>query len=128
MSITRMKGRTEMRWIPIGRKAFAEIFDSSTGVVTNDYDGTALYWHENGISAIRRMGDRLYMYERDFKSSAVIDVNELQPGDVIWHCLDDGPVKSHEPYCSFPETEELVSWESGMSDRFGKPQSLEVLR
>lgn len=117
-----------MRWIPIGRKAFAEIQSEATATVTDEYDGITLYFGET-ISAIRRMGDRLYIYETNFREALEnVDVTELQDGDVIWYCLNDGPVKSHEPYSSYPETEELVSWHSGMTDRFGKPQKLEILR
>lgn len=123
-----MKGHTDMRWIPIGRRAFAEIASAASATVTDEYEGITLYFGDS-ISAIRRMGDRLYIYETDFREALTeIDVTELQEGDVIWSCLNDGPVKGHEPYSSYPETEELVSWHSGMADRFGKPQKLEVLR
>lgn len=122
-----MKGHIDMRWIPIGRKTMREIIESHSATVANEYDREALFWTPDGIVAIRRIGERFYMYETAFSGTAEIDVTEIQPGDVIWHCLDDGPVKSHEPYCAYPETEELVFWESG-SDRFGKPQKVEVLR
>lgn len=117
-----------MRWIPLGSNAFREIQSGAKETVTDDFDGTTLYFGEV-ISAVRRMGDRMYIYETCFSEALEnVDVTEIRPGDVIWHCMDDGPVKEHMPYCSYPETEELVSWQSGMSDRFGKPQKLEILR
>lgn len=127
MSITRMKGRTEMRWIPIGRKAFAEIQSEATETVTDEYEGITLYFGET-ISAIRRMGERLYMYETNFREAIQeVDVTELQEGDVIWYCLNDGPVRAHRPHVEYPNTE-MVFWHSGMKDAFGSPQKLEVLR
>ncbi|UUG69558.1 hypothetical protein SEA_SHAM_258 [Streptomyces phage Sham] len=116
-----------MRWIPLGWNAFREIQSESRETVTDSYDGITLYFGET-ISAIRRMGNRMYIYETNFREAFEIDITELLPGDVVWHCLEDGPVSSHEPYSAYPETEELVFWQSGMSDRFGKPQKIEVLR
>jgi len=95
--------------------------------VEDTENGITLYENIGLISAIRKSGDRYWIYETDFREMLEIDVTELQPGDVIWHCLDDGPVKSHEPYSSYP-TEELVSFRSGTAERFGKPQKLGVLR
>lgn len=57
-----------------------------------------------------------------------IDVTELQKGDVIFLCSEFGPVKEHYSSLSFPDSEEIVVWESGGNDRFGKPQRLKVLR
>lgn len=117
-----------MRWIPIGSRIMGEIIDAYSATVCDKESATVLFWTPDGIIPVRRIGAHFYMYEKVFAGTAEIDVTEIQPGDVIWHCLDDGPVKGHEPYCSYPETEELVFWESGMTDRFGKPQKLEILR
>ena len=117
-----------MRWIPLGWNAFREIQSESRETVTDPYDGITLYFGET-ISAIRRMGSQMYIYETNFREALDnVDVTELQDGDVIWLCMEDGPVKEHAPYSAYPETEELVSFHSGISDRFAKPQRMQVLR
>lgn len=127
-SISRVKGRTEMRWVPISAGVVRKLIDSATETVTDEYDGTTLYFHANGISAFRRIADVPHVYETDFREALTeIDVTELQEGDVIWHCLDDGPVSSHRQHRT-DYLAEMVYFKNGSRDSFGRPQKLEVLR
>ena len=115
------------RWIPIGRKAFREIQSEANSTVTDEYNGITLYFGET-ISAIRRMGDRLFIYETNFTEALEnVDVTELQNGDVIWYCMNEGPVRSHRPHVSTAGIE-MVFWHNNGKDAFGSPQKLEVLR
>lgn len=58
----------------------------------------------------------------------IVDVRDLQPGDVLTACPDDGPVKAHRPGVHDPERTEMVYFSNGVHDLFGAPQALEVER
>lgn len=115
------------RWVEF-TPGIPEVISESATWAIDDSTGITIYWHINGVSAIKRRERKYWIYETDFQEALEIDVTELQPGDVIWHCMDDGPVTAHDPYSSYPETEQVVWFDSGNADRFGKPQKIQVLR
>jgi hypothetical protein len=113
-----------MRWVE-----FAAGFQEYESMVTDSESGITLYDCRSlaFISAIKWDGNRYWIYETDFREMLEIDVTELLPGDVIWHCMEDGPVSSHRQHRAYPN-EEMVYFQSGNRDSFGKPQKIEVLR
>ncbi len=58
----------------------------------------------------------------------MVDVTELRFGDILSDEPEFGPVRSHRPNVNFPETEEMVYFQNGDRDTFGKPQRLDVIR
>ena len=125
-----MKGLTDMprdgRWVEY-TPGIPEIIGMSDEWATDSESGITVYWHALGVSAIRKTGETYWIYETDFREALDIDVTEILPGDVIWHCMEDGPVRSHRPHVEFDNVE-MVFFESGIKDGFGKPQKIQVLR
>jgi hypothetical protein len=105
-----------------------EITREYSAKVDGEYEGITAYWHDGVISVIKERDGQYWIFETSFTEELEIDVTELRAGDVIWGCVEDGPVKAHEPFQSYPETEELVTFLWGTIERFGKPQQLPVLR
>lgn len=100
----------------------SKVTDSETGITLYDHE------HPDGwISAIKQEGNRYWIYETDFREMLEMDVSEISPGDVIWHCMDDGPITSHREHRNEPGME-MVYFQDGSRDAFGKPQKIEVLR
>lgn len=118
-----------MRWVEF-TLGVPEIVQTYESKVTDSESGITLYDHElpeGWISAIKQEENRYWIYETDFREMLEIDVTELQEGDVIWHCMEDGPVVSHRQHRIDPEME-MVYFQAGNRDGFGKPQQIEVLR
>lgn len=124
----RKAGRTEMRWVEF-TPGIPEIVSDYESRAVDSESGITLYDHECQplISAIKQEGNRYWIYETDFRRMLEIDVTELQEGDVIWHCMEDGPVSSHRQHRTDTGAE-MVYFQSGNRDSFGKPQKIEVLR
>ncbi len=115
------------RWVQF-MPGVPDIVRTYESKVKDSESGITLYEHPGGlISAIKQNGDDYWIYETDFWQMLEMDVTELQPGDVIWHCMDDGPVVSHREHRNDPGTE-MVYFQAGNRDGFGKPQKIEVLR
>lgn len=120
------------RWVEF-EPGIPEIVSDYESKVTDSESGITLYDHETSmsnqplISAIKHEGGKYWIYETDFREMLEIDVTELQEGDVIWHCMDDGPVSSHRQHRT-DYLAEMVYFKNGSRDSFGRPQKLEILR
>lgn len=121
-----MMGRTDMRWVEF-TPGVPDIIGMSDVWATDSESGITIYWTAIGVSTIRREGNKYWIYETDFREALEIDVTELMPGDVIWHCMDDGPITSHREHRNDAGME-MVYFQDGSRDAFGKPQKIQVLR